>query len=225
MLKQILLSAIAMASLQAAPIGDQANIYAEVYRALHKYKEVDLTFVGPIQVIKKETRKFREEDHGMLKPRSLELWGVPVLSREILMSPFPGEFEANPIPLKQTLQLTFNVEVLDFPALGNTPAHSEFVNIFNVKLYEVRRSGARAMRSVITLKDKEQPEWSKRELTLMSRKLVKMEKERGKPFTAAEKLIQEEIVKKTLFTGKSAPSQRDPRTLEDAKIFIVRKKK
>jgi len=81
------------------------------------------------------------------------------------------------------------------------------------------------MRSVITLKDKEQPEWSKRELTLMSRKLVKMEKERGKPFTAAEKLIQEEIVKKTLFTGKSAPSQRDPRTLEDAKIFIVRKKK
>jgi len=215
MIKQILLSAITMASLQAAPTGptkDQLKIINEAYDVLHKYKEVTkLQSIGPVEIKKLATRKFREEDHGMLKPRSLESWALPV--EDETTEPF---------------YLIFDVEVLDLPDLGFTPAHSEFVHIFNIKLYP-RLVGYREVDSIkpkapveVVLKDKKQPEFTKRELTLISRKIAALEKKYKKTFTAAEKLKHEKILRAVILKKKK---HQPDETLKTAKGKIIRKKK
>ena len=96
------------------PIGYQAEIYVEAYKTLRKYKEVELIFEGPIKVWELAPRPFNKADHGLTKPRSLEGWMVPVSTK----------FES-----KDQLWLTFKVEVLDLPKLGNVAAITEIHSI------------------------------------------------------------------------------------------------
>ncbi len=116
-------AAIAALALTACPAkaidkGYQAEIYKEAYKTLSKYKEVTLTQSGPTKISKLKTRPFKKENHGLMKPASLEGWLVPIR--------FPSD--------ERLLWLSFKVEVLDFPKLGRVEAIKEFHSIIDIKL-------------------------------------------------------------------------------------------
>ena len=124
MKKTLIAAAVAALTLTAQAIeeGYQAEIYKEAYKTLTKYKEVSLVPSvrggGVTKVSKLKTRPFKKENHGLMKPRSLEGWLVPVR--------LPSD--------ERLLWLSFKVEVLDFPKLGRVEAIKEFHSIIDIKL-------------------------------------------------------------------------------------------
>ena len=192
----------------------EAEIFNEAYKTLIKYKEVSSTLhtnLGEIKISKLKTRPFKKENHGLMKPRSLEGWLVPIR--------LPSD--------ERLLWLSFKVEVLDFPKLGSLKPTKEFHVIIDIKLVtpfdddkKPKAVNGWPWMKVIKLKDRPEPALTGSQRTLISRAIAKQEVKLNKKFTAEEYKEQFEIAKKNL-NGQHKVGM----TLEEASTVVIRDKK